>query len=93
MATCDTSVVIEKPLPAWKYSAKDSGAVVLLVDGDDMVRKSLYLFRGLVLVFLLVPALNLSGMIAGRMEDRLMEMGVLQGLWSYPWLSVAASSE
>ena len=76
VATGDTSVVIEKPLPAWKYSAKDSGAGVLLVDGDDMVRKSLYLFGGLVLVFLLVPALNLSGMIAGRMEDRLMEMGV-----------------
>ena len=76
VATGDTSVVIERPLPAWKYSAKDPGAGVLLVDGDDMVRKSLYLFGGLVLVFLLVPALNLSGMIAGRMEDRLMEMGV-----------------
>ena len=55
----------------WEYAQES-----MFVDGDDMVRKSLYLFGGLVLVFLLVPALNLSGMIAGRMEDRLMEMGV-----------------
>lgn len=73
VATGDTSVVIESPLPAWQYSAKSMPGTFI---DDDMVRKSLYLFGGLVLVFLLVPALNLSGMIAGRMEDRLMEMGV-----------------
>ena len=73
VATGDTSVVIESPLPAWQYSAKSMPGTFI---DDDMVRKSLYLFGGLVLVFLLVPALNLSGMISGRMEDRLVEMGV-----------------
>lgn len=74
VATGDTSVVIEKPLPAWQYSTKSMGPGTFIE--DDMVHKSLYLFGGLVLVFLLVPALNLSGMISGRMEDRLVEMGV-----------------
>lgn len=38
----------------------------------DVVRKYLLIL----LVLLLVPALNLSGMIAGRMETRLSEMGI-----------------
>lgn len=74
VATGDTSALVETPRPVWQYSAKSSGPGVFI--GDDMVRKALYLFGGLVLVFLLVPALNLSGMISGRMEDRLVEMGV-----------------
>ena len=74
VATGDTSALVETPRPVWQYSVKSSGPGVFI--GDDMVRKALYLFGGLVLVFLLVPALNLSGMISGRMEDRLVEMGV-----------------
>lgn len=43
---------------------------------DDMVVKSLRIWGGLLIVFLIVPALNLSGMIAGRMDGRLPEMGI-----------------
>lgn len=47
-----------------------------LVGGDfswsDVIRKYLLIL----LVLLLVPALNLSGMIAGRMDVRLAEMGI-----------------
>lgn len=38
----------------------------------DVVRR----YIGIFVVLLLVPALNLSGMIAGRMESRLPEMGI-----------------
>ena len=41
-----------------------------------MVVKSLRIWGGLLIVFLIVPALNLSGMIAGRMDGRLPEMGI-----------------
>ena len=74
VVTGDTLARVESPRPAWQYSAKSSDLGAFI--GDDMVRKALYLFGGLVLVFLLVPALNLSGMISGRMEDRLVEMGI-----------------
>lgn len=74
VATGDTLTMVESPRPAWQYSVKSSGMGEFI--SDNMVHKALYLFGGLVLVFLLVPALNLSGMISGRMEDRLVEMGV-----------------
>lgn len=37
----------------------------------------------IVMVLLLVPALNLSGMIAGRMESRLPEMGIRKSFGAY----------
>ena len=62
---------VHPPCPLWKYNVNNQS-----MDQDDNVSKALRLFGGLVLVFLLVPALNLSGMISSRMEGRLPEMGI-----------------
>ena len=62
---------VQPPCPLWKYNVNNQS-----MDQDDNVSKALRLFGGLVLVFLLVPALNLSGMISSRMEGRLPEMGI-----------------
>ena len=62
----------------------------LVLSGPDVYWKSVYrrgnvpldwwelirLWGGLVLIFLLVPALNLCAMISTRMENRLPEMGI-----------------
>ena len=64
----------------------------LVLSGPDVYWKSVYrrgnvpldwwelirLWGGLVLIFLLVPALNLCAMISTRMENRLPEMGIVQ---------------
>lgn len=64
-------VFVETPYKSWRANiAGNSGGE------DEKLAKSLRIFGGLLIVFLLVPALNLSGMIAGRMEKRLSEMGV-----------------
>lgn len=42
------------------------------LDWGELIR----LWGGLILIFLLVPALNLCGMISTRMENRLPEMGI-----------------
>ncbi len=62
---------VQPPCPLWKYNVNGRA-----MDQDDGAGKALRLFGGLVLVFLLVPALNLSGMISSRMEGRLSEMGI-----------------
>lgn len=63
------NIELSGPMPAWKRN---------LVPGNtDVNVKSLALFwGGLILLFLFVPALNLSGMIANRMESRQSEMGI-----------------
>lgn len=62
---------VETPYKSWRANiVKNSGG------GDEKLAKSLRIWGGLLIVFLLVPALNLSGMIAGRMEWRLPEMGI-----------------
>ena len=64
---------VDIPRPIWQYNISDDGHFGI---DDDMVNKALYIWGGLILIFLFVPALNLSGMISGRMEERLTEMGI-----------------
>ena len=71
----DENLIVEIPLISWKSNITAVRKVGEWKD-DDMVAKALKLWGGLLIVFLIVPALNLSGMIAGRMEDRLPEMGI-----------------
>ena len=62
-------VDIYGPLPAWKRNlAVGNGEV----DFPAKVR----LWGGLLLAFLLVPAVNLGSIISGRMEERQQELGV-----------------
>ncbi len=63
---------VSPPCPIWRYNVNSQ----LMEYEEDASDKALRLFGGLILVFLLVPALNLSGMISGRMEGRLPEMGI-----------------
>lgn len=63
------SIELGGPMPAWKRNLK-------MGNGEVDVQEIALLWGGLVLLFLLVPALNLSGMIANRMESRRAEMGI-----------------
>lgn len=84
-------VALEKAMHemARKYNVSQEDNMLVLL-GPDIYWKSVYrhgnapldwwelmrLWGGLVLIFLLVPALNLCGMISTRMENRLPEMGI-----------------
>ena len=68
-ASKDERIELGGPMPAWKRN--------LVSGNNDVDVKSLALFwGGLILLFLFVPAINLSGMIANRMENRQSEMGI-----------------
>lgn len=55
-----------QPMPHWRYVLNPDGNVDVLV----------WLYVGIVLVLLIVPAINLSGLIGGRMDFRLSELGI-----------------
>lgn len=59
-----------QPMPHWRY--------VLSPDTDraGSVNTMLWLYVVIVLVLLIVPAINLSGLIGGRMDTRLSELGI-----------------
>ncbi len=65
----EDSLDLMGPLPVWKSN---------LIPGKKAtaLRPFMLLAGGLIALFLLVPALNLSGMIANRMEGRQAEMGI-----------------
>ena len=65
----ENKLVLSGPDVYWK-SVYRRGNVPL--DGWELIRR----WGGLVLIFLLVPALNLWAMISTRMENRLPEMGI-----------------
>ncbi len=52
----------------------------VLVDGDDgnsdALNKIVWLYVVIIMVLLIVPAINLSGLIGGRMDTRLSELGI-----------------
>lgn len=63
--------LLQYPVDHTVYSLGDQGS------DDEFTIGNFLLGVGMILlVLLLVPALNLSGMISGRMEERLAEMGV-----------------
>lgn len=68
----DSLIHVEIPRQAWEYNQKSKFGFI----DDDTVQHAIRVFGGLILMFLLVPALNLSGMISGQMEGRLPEMGI-----------------
>ena len=65
----EDSLDLMGPLPVWKSN---------LIPGKKAtaLRPFMLLAGGLIALFLLVPALNLGGMIANRMEGRQAEMGI-----------------
>ena len=63
------SLELTGPMPAWKRNLEFGNR-------DVDVKETVLFWGGLVALFLLVPALNLGGMIANRMEGRRMEMGI-----------------
>lgn len=65
----DNKLVLLGPDIYWKSVFRHGNAPL---DWWELVR----LWGGLILIFLLVPALNLCGMISTRMENRLPEMGI-----------------
>lgn len=65
----DNKLVLLGPDIYWKSVFRHGNAPL---DWWELVR----LLGGLILIFLLVPALNLCGMISTRMENRLPEMGI-----------------
>lgn len=65
----DNKLVLLGPDIYWKSVFRHGNAPL---DWWELVR----LWGGLILIFLLVPALNLCGMISTRMENRLSEMGI-----------------
>ncbi|MCM1504619.1 MAG: ABC transporter permease [Muribaculum sp.] len=60
-----------QPTPHWK-----SGLLSDAESGDEGVNRLVWLYVVIVLVLLVVPALNLSGLIGGRMDTRLSELGI-----------------
>lgn len=60
---------VDEPMPVWKRN---------LVPGNMEVDLPAILrfWGGLLLAFLIVPAVNLAGMISGRMDARLPELGI-----------------
>ena len=66
------------PIPAWAVAL---GAY----NGNYNTWQMLRFFLLLMMVLLLVPALNLSGMISSRMESRLAEMGVRKSFGAGRW--------
>ena len=65
----DNKLVLLGPDIYWKSVFRHGNAPL---DWWELVR----LWGGFILIFLLVPALNLCGMISTRMENRLPEMGI-----------------
>ncbi len=63
-------IEVSGPIPLWQYTYSFGSSTP--VDAWALIRE----WGGLILIFLLVPALNLSGMISSRMEGRLPEMGI-----------------
>ncbi len=63
--------LLQYPIDHTYYSLGDQG-----FDDEFTIGNFLLGVGMILLVLLLVPALNLSGMISGRMEERLAEMGV-----------------
>ena len=63
--------LLQYPVDHTVYSLGDQG-----YDDEFTIGNFLLGIGVILLVLLLVPALNLSGMISGRMEERLAEMGV-----------------
>lgn len=68
-ASKDEKIELDGPMPAWKRNLVPGNA-------DVDVKSTAFFWGGLILLFLFVPALNLSGMIANRMESRQSEMGI-----------------
>ncbi len=66
----EEEITVSGPFPSWQ------NAYTFGTDQPFDAWSLVKLWGGLVLIFLLVPALNLSGMISTRMESRLPEMGI-----------------
>ena len=60
---------LDGPMPVWKRNLVPGN---MEVDLPALIR----LWGGLLLAFLIVPAVNLGGMISGRMDGRLAELGI-----------------
>lgn len=60
---------VDCPMPVWKRNLVPGN---MEVDLPAMIR----FWGGLLLAFLIVPAVNLGGMISGRMDTRLPELGI-----------------
>lgn len=62
-----------QPMPHWRYVVNpDNGSM----GGEDQVSVMVWIYVVIVLVLLIVPAINLSGLIGGRMDTRLSELGI-----------------
>jgi len=71
--------LLQYPVDHTVYSLGDQG-----YDDEFTIGNFLLGVGVILLVLLLVPALNLSGMISGRMEERLAEMGVRKSFGATP---------
>ena len=71
----DEHAFVDVPCISWQHNSVDLRKASDHVSVDTVTR-AFKIWGALLIVFLIVPALNLSGMIAGRMDGRLSEMGI-----------------
>ena len=71
----DEHAFVDVPCISWQHNSVDIRSAEDHVSVDTVTR-AFKIWGVLLIVFLIVPALNLSGMIAGRMDGRLSEMGI-----------------
>ena len=66
--------IFHQPDPYWQTWFREGNTNE--IDWASVIK----LYGGALLALLLVPAINLSGMISSRMDDRLAEMGIRKRL-------------
>lgn len=62
--------IVNQPIAHWRYVVSPD------IHNSDSLNGMLWIYAVIVLVLLIVPAINLSGLIGGRMDTRLSELGI-----------------